>query len=86
MIGIETRKQLGANEKTLENLERYPHGHRVGTHKGCGGEVIWDWNMVYEDEDGTSVPSLSCAACGHEIGGDHELETVPELDEQYEEV
>lgn len=68
-------------QRLLGALER---GHFVPawaptfTHKGCGGALVEDWDVMYryESDDGkvSEVPSIVCTKCRAEITGDLEID------------
>lgn len=45
-------------------------------HRGCGGELVRDYNKMY-DHEGGQVPAIRCGECGAEILGDPEIEFEP---------
>lgn len=48
-------------------------------HRGCGGEIISDYNKMY-DYEGQKIPALRCGECGVEILGDPDIEFEPGIE------
>lgn len=65
---------------TPEDAKASIHGHDTGMrHKGCGGEIYYDWTVTY-DYEGSTIPAARCTVCKQEILGDAEVVLPSEVE------